>query len=116
MRVAQWILCPVLVGVALSASLSAIPAAQTSVAERETVAHIQKAREPLPYYGVVDFLAFGVEGGTVTLFGYAYRGSLKTEAVPARSARGRRGGPDPNPPGVAAGGVHSIGHVRKYLR
>ena len=83
MRVAQRILCPVLVGVALSASLSAMPSAQTSVAERETVARIQKALERLPYYGVFDFLAFGVERGTVTLLGDAYRGSLKTEAVQA---------------------------------
>lgn len=83
MRVAQRILCPVLVGVALSASLSAMPGAQTSVAERETVARIQKALGRLPYYGVFDFLAFGVERGTVTLFGYAYRGGLKTEAVQA---------------------------------
>ena len=83
MRVAQRILCPVLVGVALSASLSAMPSAQTSVAERETVARIQKALGRLPYYGVFDFLAFGVERGTVTLLGYAYRGSLKTEAVQA---------------------------------
>ena len=83
MRVVQRILCPVLVGVALSASLSAMPGAQTSVAERETVARIQKALERLPYYGVFDFLAFGVERGTVTLLGYAYRGSLKTEAVQA---------------------------------
>lgn len=83
MRVAQRILCPVLVGAALSASLSAMPGAQTSVAERETVARIQKALGRLPYYGVFDFLAFGVERGTVTLFGYAYRGGLKTEAVQA---------------------------------
>ncbi len=83
MRVAQGILCPVLVGVTLSALLSATPGAQTSGAERETVVRIQKALERLPYYGVFDFLAFGVERGTVTLLGYAYRGSLKTEAVQA---------------------------------
>jgi hyperosmotically inducible periplasmic protein len=82
MRVGQRILCPVLVGIALSASLSGMPSAQ-SVAERETVARIQKALERLPYYGVFDFLAFGVERGTVTLLGFAYRGSLKTEAVQA---------------------------------
>jgi hyperosmotically inducible protein len=83
MRVAQKLVCAVLVGGVLSAPLSAIPSAQTSVAERETVARIQKALERLPYYGVFDFLAFGVDRGTVTLFGYAYRGSLKTEAVQA---------------------------------
>jgi hyperosmotically inducible periplasmic protein len=83
MRVARRILRPVLVGVALLTSLIAMPRAQTSVAERETVAGIQKALGRLPYYGVFDFLAFGVDRGTVTLVGYAYRGSLKAEAVQA---------------------------------
>jgi osmotically-inducible protein OsmY len=69
--------------VALSAAVVATPGAQTSVAERETVARVQKALERLPYYGVFDFLAFGVERGTVTLLGHAYRGSLKPEAVQA---------------------------------
>ena len=30
---------------------------------------VQKALERLPHYGVFDFLAFGVDRGTVTLFG-----------------------------------------------
>src|SRR5918999_5252537 len=81
MRVVQKILCAALIGVTLSAVSTATLGAQTSTAERETVARVQKALERLPYYGVFDFLAFGVERGTVTLLGYAYRGSLKTEAV-----------------------------------
>jgi hyperosmotically inducible periplasmic protein len=34
----------------------------------------------LPYYGVFDFLAFSYDKGTVTLQGYAYRPSLKSDA------------------------------------
>jgi hyperosmotically inducible protein len=37
----------------------------------------------LPYYGVFDFLAFKYEKGTVTLMGYAYRGTLKHDATRA---------------------------------
>jgi len=88
MRVARSILCAVLVGAAFSAPASAIPG-HRAVGEAETVARVQKALERLPYYGVFDFLAFGVEHETVTLFGYAYRGGLKTEAVQAvRRVRG----------------------------
>ena len=83
MRVVQKIVCAALMGVTLSAGSTATLGAQTSIAERETVARVQKALERLPYYGVFDFLAFGVDRGTVTLLGYAYRGSLKTEAVQA---------------------------------
>ena len=83
MCVLRTIVCAALIGVMLSAGSSATLGAQTSVAERETVARVQKALERLPDYGVFDFLAFGVDRGRVTLFGYAYRGSLKTEAVQA---------------------------------
>jgi osmotically-inducible protein OsmY len=83
MRVVQKIVCAALMGVSLSAGSTAPLGAQTSIAERETVARVQKALERLPYYGVFDFLAFGVDRGTVTLLGYAYRGSLKAEAVQA---------------------------------
>jgi hyperosmotically inducible protein len=89
MRVVQKILCAVLIGATLSAGSTATLVAQASIAERETVASVQKALQRLPYYGVFDFLAFGVDRGTVTLFGYAYRGSLKSEAVQAvRRVRG----------------------------
>jgi hypothetical protein len=47
---------------------------------RETVATVRKALAGLPYYGVFDFLDFSVEGGTVTLKGYAHRPALKREA------------------------------------
>ena len=49
-------------------------------APRETVAQVRKALAKLPYYGVFDFLAFKVDGGTVTLQGYAHRPALKREA------------------------------------
>jgi hyperosmotically inducible protein len=83
MRVVQKIVCAALMGVTLSAGATASLGAQTSIAGRQTVARVQKALERLPYYGVFDFLAFGVDRGTVTILGYAYRGGLKTEAVQA---------------------------------
>ena len=55
------------------------PAAQ-SVAVKETTLQVERALQRLPYYGVFDFLAFGVDRGTVTLQGYAYQGNLKDDA------------------------------------
>jgi osmotically-inducible protein OsmY len=55
------------------------PRAQ-SVGVKQTTLNVQRALERLPYYGVFDFLAFGVDRGTVTLMGYAYRGDLKSDA------------------------------------
>jgi osmotically-inducible protein OsmY len=51
-----------------------------SVAQGETSMAVGRALHRLPYYGVFDFLAYGVERGTVTLAGYAYRGNLKSDA------------------------------------
>jgi BON domain len=61
---------------------TASPGAQT-VAEKERVFNIERALQRLPYYGVFDFLAFGVDKGVVTLQGYAYQGSLKADAARA---------------------------------
>ena len=36
--------------------------------------------ERLPYYGVFDYLTFGVDRGVVSLNGYAYNGSLRYAA------------------------------------
>jgi hyperosmotically inducible periplasmic protein len=58
------------------------PAAQ-SVAAKETAFSIERALQQLPYYGVFDFLAFGVDRGRVTLQGFAYRETLKSDAVRA---------------------------------
>jgi hyperosmotically inducible periplasmic protein len=56
---------------------------QSSLSEKQTIAAIQNALERLPYYGVFDFLGFGVDRGTVTLVGYAYRGALRSDAETA---------------------------------
>jgi hyperosmotically inducible periplasmic protein len=47
---------------------------------QETAGKVRKALAKLPYYGVFDFLAFSLDGGTITLKGYAHRPSLKREA------------------------------------
>ena len=59
------------------------PSRQTSVTAKEMTLRVQLALERLPYYGVFDFLAFSVDRGTVTLMGYAYRPTLKSEAEQA---------------------------------
>jgi hyperosmotically inducible periplasmic protein len=63
-------------GLALSAGVQAKPAA----AADPTITGIRKELLRLPYYGVFDFMSFKVEDGHVTLMGYAYRPSLKSEA------------------------------------
>src|SRR5437867_2538352 len=57
---------------------AAVPAAQDR--QTRTVEQIRKALLQLPYYGVFDFLAFSYDKGTVTLLGYAYRPTLKSDA------------------------------------
>jgi hyperosmotically inducible periplasmic protein len=59
-----------------------VPASQ-SIAAKETALQVQRALQRLPYYGVFDFLAFGIDRGVVTLSGYAYRGTLKSDATTA---------------------------------
>src|SRR5436190_18300628 len=48
--------------------------------EKSSIEEIRKSLLQLPYYGVFDFLAFTYDKGTVTLMGYAYRPTLKTDA------------------------------------
>ncbi len=55
------------------------PSAQ-SMGRHDTTRSVRRALERLPYYGVFDYMAFGVDRGTVTLTGYTYRGSLKAAA------------------------------------
>lgn len=55
------------------------PRAQ-SVAVKQTTLNIQRALQRLSDYGVFDFLAFGIDRGTVTLLGYGYSGNLKSDA------------------------------------
>jgi BON domain len=64
--------------VALVASAS--PFAQ-AIPRRQTTMSIQEELEGLSTYGVFDFLAFGVDRGTVTLTGYSYSGGLKSNAA-----------------------------------
>jgi hyperosmotically inducible protein len=61
-------------------AVAAVPAAEVDRTGAETMAKARRALERLPYYGVYDFLAFGIENGVVTLKGYAHRPSLKREA------------------------------------
>lgn len=61
---------------------AAAPQAQ-SVAAGETALMVQRALGRLPYYGVFDFLVFGVDRGTVTVGGFAYRPNLTSDAVAA---------------------------------
>lgn len=64
----------------VSAVAPMLSAQSVSVAHGETTMAVERALRRLPYYGVFDFLAYGVERGTVTLAGYAYRGNLRTDA------------------------------------
>jgi hypothetical protein len=65
--------------------LAAIASAQArpSLSELEITDKVRSAILQLPYYGVFDLIAFGVDGNTVTLTGDVYRASLKKEAVDA---------------------------------
>jgi hypothetical protein len=58
----------------------AVPAA-ASATEESTIEEIREELLQLPYYGVFDFLAFSYDKGRVTLMGYAYRPTLKKDAV-----------------------------------
>jgi hypothetical protein len=60
--------------------VSTAPRATVDPSTRETLTKVRRALERLPYYGVFDFLAFGVEDGAVVLKGYAHRPALKKEA------------------------------------
>ena len=60
----------------------ALAAAQPSE-EARTNDDIRRALLRLPYYGVFDYLTFQYDKGTVTLSGYTYRGTLKSDAVKA---------------------------------
>lgn len=60
----------------------ASPFAQSTF-RRQTAESIQEELDRLPTYGVFDFLAFGVDRGMVTLTGYSYNGSLKSQAAKA---------------------------------
>jgi hyperosmotically inducible periplasmic protein len=50
------------------------------VSAAETTHSVRRALERLPYYGVFDYMSFGIDRGTVTLTGYTYNGSLRSAA------------------------------------
>ena len=60
--------------------LMTVGTAAETVTPQETTRSLRRALERLPYYGVFDYLTFGVERGVVTLNGYAYNGSLRYAA------------------------------------
>jgi hypothetical protein len=70
--------------------VSTAPRATVDPSTRETLTKVRRALERLPYYGVFDFLAFGVEDGAVVLKGYAHRPALKKEAEEMKKSH-RRG-------------------------
>jgi len=72
--------CAVVLAMSATARLAAAPDVPSTDAAREQVAKVRKALAKLPYYGVFDFLAFKIDGGTITLQGYAHRPALKREA------------------------------------
>lgn len=77
----NWSLRIGLVGLALVGALTDdTRAGAQSIASQETVLSVRRMLERLPYYGVFDFIAFGVDRGTVTLVGYSYEGRLKADA------------------------------------
>lgn len=65
---------------AIARAQAPAPSAATSA---KIAADVRKAILRLPYYGVFDLVSFEVNGGQVTLGGYAYRGALKEEAEKA---------------------------------
>jgi len=61
----------------------ALAAAQPSPEDARTNDDIRRALLRLPYYGVFDYLTYQYDKGTVTLSGYAYRATVKSDAVKA---------------------------------
>jgi hyperosmotically inducible protein len=72
-----------LIVVGLAIAFLARAQAQPSLSELEITDKVREAILRLPYYGVFDLIAFGVEGNTVTLAGDVYRAPLKKEAEDA---------------------------------
>jgi hyperosmotically inducible periplasmic protein len=73
-----------LMAVALAMTLvtggSRVAAGEVPDEVQQTTQKVRKALAKLPYYGVFDFLAFSLDGGVVTLKGFAHRPALKREA------------------------------------
>src|SRR5579859_1981434 len=70
-------------GLALLASLAIVSPALRAASPETTIEGIRSELLKLPYYSVFDFLAFTYDKGTVTLSGFAYRGTLKDDSTRA---------------------------------
>ncbi len=102
---------------AMTVIATARPAAQ-SVAAKETVFNVERALQRLPYYGVFDFLAFGVDRGTVTLAGLRLPGQPQVRRHARRQARlGRRRSREQHrgAAGVPERRPHPVGDVLQHL-
>lgn len=75
--VAAILLTPALVPFTASAQATVSPD------DKRRIDDVRLALMRLPYYGVFDFLSFNYNRGTVTLKGFAYRGTLKDDAEAA---------------------------------
>jgi hyperosmotically inducible protein len=82
MKSQSWFRVPLVVGGLILASIAGAQA-RPSLTELEITDKVRSAVLQLPYYGVFDLIAFGVQGNTVTLTGDVYRASLKKEAEDA---------------------------------
>jgi hyperosmotically inducible protein len=77
LRVARGLL---ILGALVGAVVMTAGVGAQSLSAQDTTRSVRRALERLPYYGVFDFMAFGIDRGTVTLTGYAYNGSLRSAA------------------------------------
>src|SRR5262245_8952210 len=68
---------------AATAALSIATVNAQSAASRQATERVRAALEGLPHYCVFDFVAFEMDQGSVTLTGYAYHGTLKSDASKA---------------------------------
>lgn len=85
----DWLLKPLFVGVLTALIALAVTTAHAqSAAARQATERVRNALEGLSNYGVFDYLAFEMDDRSVTLLGYAYNGTLKSEASKAVSEAG----------------------------
>jgi hypothetical protein len=68
---------------AATAALTVATVNAQSLAVRQATERVRTALEGLPHYGVFDFVAFQMDQGSVMLTGYAYHGTLKSDASKA---------------------------------
>ena len=80
----DWLLKSLFVGVVTALIALAVTTAHAqSAAARQATERVRSALEGLSNYGVFDYLAFEMDDRSVTLLGYAYNGTLKSEASKA---------------------------------